>query len=49
MLAIEWAEYAITVNAVAPGRLLTESPSRQRTGTDKAYMEAMLKRIPMTA
>jgi NAD(P)-dependent dehydrogenase (short-subunit alcohol dehydrogenase family) len=47
MLAIEWAEYGITVNAVAPGRMMTESPSRARTGSDPAYMEAMLKRIPL--
>jgi NAD(P)-dependent dehydrogenase (short-subunit alcohol dehydrogenase family) len=47
MLAIEWAEQNIAVNAVAPGRLDTRSPSRAGTGTNKAYMEAMLKRIPM--
>ena len=47
MLAIEWAEHGITVNAVAPGRLMTDSPSRQKTGSDAAYMEAMLKRIPL--
>jgi len=47
MLAIEWAEYGITVNAIAPGRLNTASPSRAGTGSNKGYMEAMLKRIPL--
>jgi NAD(P)-dependent dehydrogenase (short-subunit alcohol dehydrogenase family) len=47
MLAIEWAEYGINVNAVAPGRLNTESPSRIGTGSNKEYMDAMLERIPM--
>ena len=47
MLAIEWAKHGITVNAVAPGRMMTESPSRAKTGSDPAYMEAMLKRIPL--
>jgi NAD(P)-dependent dehydrogenase (short-subunit alcohol dehydrogenase family) len=47
MLAIEWAEHGVTVNAVAPGRLMTESPSRATTRADRSYMEAMLKRIPL--
>lgn len=47
MLAIEWAEHRIAVNSVAPGRLNTESPSRAGSGSNQAYMEAMLKRIPM--
>jgi NAD(P)-dependent dehydrogenase (short-subunit alcohol dehydrogenase family) len=47
MLAIEWADQRIAVNAVAPGRLMTGSPSRARTGSNKEYMESMLKRIPM--
>jgi NAD(P)-dependent dehydrogenase (short-subunit alcohol dehydrogenase family) len=47
MLAIEWAEKSIRVNAVAPGRLDTASPSRAATASDPAYMQAMLKRIPL--
>jgi NAD(P)-dependent dehydrogenase (short-subunit alcohol dehydrogenase family) len=45
MLAIEWAAHGIRVNAVAPGRLDTASPSR--AGADPKYMEAMLARIPL--
>ncbi|HTH98875.1 MAG TPA: SDR family NAD(P)-dependent oxidoreductase [Stellaceae bacterium] len=47
MLAIEWAPHGITVNAVAPGRMITASPSRAGSGSDDAYMAAMLKRIPL--
>jgi NAD(P)-dependent dehydrogenase (short-subunit alcohol dehydrogenase family) len=47
MLAIEWADYGITVNAIAPGRLDTPSPSRADTRSNTDYIEAMLKRIPL--
>jgi NAD(P)-dependent dehydrogenase (short-subunit alcohol dehydrogenase family) len=47
MLAVEWAEHNIRVNAVAPGRLDTPSPSRAEKGADPAYMDAMLKRVPL--
>jgi NAD(P)-dependent dehydrogenase (short-subunit alcohol dehydrogenase family) len=47
MLAIEWAPHGIRVNAVAPGRMMTDSPSRQETGQDPNYIEAMRKKIPL--
>jgi NAD(P)-dependent dehydrogenase (short-subunit alcohol dehydrogenase family) len=47
MLAVEWAGHNIRVNAIAPGRLVTPSPSRAGKGADPAYMDAMLKRIPL--
>jgi NAD(P)-dependent dehydrogenase (short-subunit alcohol dehydrogenase family) len=47
MLAVEWARHDVRVNAVAPGRLDTPSPSRAATGADAPYMKAMLDRIPL--
>jgi NAD(P)-dependent dehydrogenase (short-subunit alcohol dehydrogenase family) len=47
MLAIEWAEYGIRINAIAPGRLDTRSPSRVARTDDPSYMQAMLARIPL--
>jgi NAD(P)-dependent dehydrogenase (short-subunit alcohol dehydrogenase family) len=47
MLAVEWAEHGIRVNAIAPGRMETASPSRAAKGSDPAYMKAMLDRVPL--
>jgi NAD(P)-dependent dehydrogenase (short-subunit alcohol dehydrogenase family) len=47
MLAAEWAQHRIRVNAIAPGRMETASPSRAGTGADPKYMAAMLERIPL--
>jgi NAD(P)-dependent dehydrogenase (short-subunit alcohol dehydrogenase family) len=47
MLAIEWADKGIRVNAVAPGRLDTPSPSRAATASDPSYLKTMLARIPL--
>jgi NAD(P)-dependent dehydrogenase (short-subunit alcohol dehydrogenase family) len=47
MLAVEWAEHGIRVNAIASGRLDTPSPARAVRTTDPAYMDAMRARIPL--
>jgi NAD(P)-dependent dehydrogenase (short-subunit alcohol dehydrogenase family) len=45
MLAIEWAQYGIRVNAVAPGTV--ETPSRAAFLADPKTRETMLKRVPL--
>jgi len=46
MLAIEWAEHGIRVNAIAPGTV--ETPSRAGFfSADPRARELMLKRIPL--
>ena len=47
MLAIEWGQHRIRINAIAPGRLDTPSPARALRTNDQAYMQAMLQRIPL--
>ncbi len=44
MLAIEWAEYGVRVNAVAPSTVLTQS--RREMLNDPEVLERMLNRIP---
>lgn len=44
MLAIEWAESGIRVNAVAPATVMT--PSREQMLSDAAKRAAMLARLP---
>jgi NAD(P)-dependent dehydrogenase (short-subunit alcohol dehydrogenase family) len=45
MLAIEWAQHGIRVNAIAPGRV--ETPSRASFTRAPGYREMMLKRVPL--
>lgn len=45
MLAIEWAEYGIRVNSIAPG--VVETASRAALPTDPVYEKAKRERIPL--
>lgn len=45
MLAIEWAEHGIRVNAIAPGRVNT--PSRAGSLAEPGYEQAALARVPL--
>jgi len=47
MLAIEWAPHGIRVNAIAPGRVETNSPMRVSTSTNPQYLEAARNRVPL--
>ena len=47
MLAIEWAEHGIRVNAVAPGRVTSGSPLRAGTANDEKHIAAVHARIPL--
>lgn len=44
-LAVEWAPYGITVNAIAPG--WTRTALTERRFSDAAWYQATLKRIPL--
>jgi len=45
MLAYEWAEHGIRVNAIAPGRV--DTPSRAGSLAEPGYQEAALARVPL--
>jgi NAD(P)-dependent dehydrogenase (short-subunit alcohol dehydrogenase family) len=45
VLAYEWAEHNIRVNAVAPGRV--DTPSREKSLADPEFHKAMLSRVPL--
>lgn len=47
MLAVEWAEHGIRVNAIAPGRVESRSPSRAATAADPQYLESVRNRVPL--
>jgi len=47
MLAIEWAEHGIRVNAVAPGRVASGSPMRTASSNDPKLLELLHSRVPL--
>ena len=46
VLAMEWAQYNIRVNAIAPGIIIT-ALSRDLSKPDSPYRKAQLQRIPL--
>lgn len=47
MLAVEWGPHRIRVNAVAPGRSQTSSPSRAASAASPGYLDRMIETIPL--
>jgi NAD(P)-dependent dehydrogenase (short-subunit alcohol dehydrogenase family) len=47
MLAVEWAPHRIRVNAIAPGRVDSNSPARAATAGNTEYLAKMRSRIPL--
>ena len=47
ILAVEWAPYGIRVNAVAPGRVESGTPSRASNATDEVYLTSARARVPL--
>ncbi|MGQ0525037.1 MAG: SDR family NAD(P)-dependent oxidoreductase [Betaproteobacteria bacterium] len=47
MLAIEWAQHGIRVNAVAPGRVESGTPTRSASAGDAGYLRSARDRVPL--
>lgn len=47
MLAVEWAEHGIRVNAIAPGRVASGSPMRTASASDPKLLAAIHSRVPL--
>jgi NAD(P)-dependent dehydrogenase (short-subunit alcohol dehydrogenase family) len=47
MLAVEWAQHGIRVNAIAPGRVASGSPMRTASAGDPKLLEALHSRVPL--